>query len=150
MKRFFLILFVLIAATAFSQIRSVNGTAFLGDTVTASGRWQSGVPAIDNDLLAVSSRIECYREMKQCVEATAQRDKTTGRIWSDLVWYQIISWNSSAVIATAKAGICVNSTLRIEQKTGVVTVSDSPTGEAGFQNACKSPAMHYVTYRLEP
>jgi len=105
---------------------------FSGDVsgiATASGTWADHKP---NPALLYSTRIECFRSQKMCIEATAQGDA----VEPGLEYFEIVTWNKDEIIARDSV-ICGVVILRFDFVAESVSTTLVPNGEPGYQGICK-------------
>lgn len=75
----------------------------------ATGSWESPNPSEKSDM--TETQIDCFREMKTCVMATA--DNLMGRPHIFTSYMDIIKWDDDGLIATDSSPICMSLTMQV-------------------------------------
>jgi hypothetical protein len=107
---------------------------FSKDGFFATGSWESPDPNVKTDM--TETRIDCFREMKTCVLATA--DNLMGRPHVFTGYLDIIKWDDDGLIATDSSPICMSLTMQVSVADKHVTLTHSLKRlEADKAKACK-------------
>ncbi len=92
--------------------------------INAEGFWQSTSTNKNKQLVfPIAAKISCDREKKICIEADAIVQ--LGILQSELIEYQISSWNRAGILAD-DTDTCTRHSLAIDFKGNSITVTDYP------------------------
>jgi hypothetical protein len=100
----------------------------------ATGSWESPDPKAKPDM--TETQIDCFRELKTCVLATA--DNIVGRPHIETSYLDVIQWTSDGLIATDSSPICMTLTMQVSAGDKHVVLMHSMKKLAADQaKACK-------------
>jgi hypothetical protein len=107
---------------------------FSADGFFATGSWESPDPTVKTDM--TETQIDCFRQTKMCVLATA--DNILGRPHIETNYLDVIQWTSNGLIATDSSPICMTLTMQVSAGDKHVTLMHSMKKLAADQaKACK-------------
>ncbi len=87
----------------------------------ATGSWESPDPSVKTNM--TETKIDCFREMKTCVLATA--DNMMGRPHVFTSYLDVIKWNDDGLIATDSSPICMTLTMQVSVADRHITLTHS-------------------------
>src|SRR5271155_3548798 len=87
----------------------------------AMGSWESPDPNVKSDM--TETKIDCFREWKTCVVATA--DNIEGRPHVFTSHLDVIKWDDDGLIATDSSPICMTLTMRVSVADEHITLAHS-------------------------
>lgn len=145
MKSFVLLLFVVTVAYAQERPPTVQVTP--GRFVTVTGKWKATTGrAGDEPAHKHVIEIDCFKEQRTCMEATA--NVIEGEPDIVVEYYDVIRWDENGIVAENSEPICVTNQLNITFQDQSVMAIDSPKHNAkGFKDSCKW-VDHTLTYKL--
>jgi len=98
----------------------------------ATGSWESPDPNVKTSM--TETQIDCFKEMKTCVLATA--DNLMGRPHVFTSYLDVIKWDDDGLIATDASPICMTLTMQVSLADKHITLLhslkrlDAPTAKA--------------------
>jgi hypothetical protein len=127
----FLALSVLFTLGASAQANFFN---YSKTSFFATGSWESPDPNVKTNM--TETQIDCFREMKTCVMATA--DNLMGRPHVFTSYLDIIKWDDNGLIATDSSPICMTLTMQVSVADKHITLAHSLKRlDADKAEACK-------------
>jgi hypothetical protein len=89
---------------------------------STNGRW---MPSDFKDKAAYPSEteIDCDRQSKTCVEATAEY--FSGHPHVSLTYFEVVKWDENGIMATSASGICMTETMLISFSDKTITDTHS-------------------------
>jgi hypothetical protein len=127
----FLALSVLFTLTVSAQVVYFN---YSKNGFFATGSWESPDPNIKTDM--TETKVDCFREMKTCVLATA--DNLMGRPHVFTSYLDVIKWDDDGLIATDSNPICMTLTMQVSVADKHITLTHSLKRlDADKAKACK-------------
>jgi hypothetical protein len=99
----------------------------------AKGSWESADPNVKTDM--TETQIDCFREMKTCVLATA--DNLMGRPHVSTSYLDVIKWDDDGLIATDSSPICMSLTMQVSVADKHITLTQLKRLDAEKAEACK-------------
>jgi hypothetical protein len=100
----------------------------------ATGSWESPDLSVKTDM--TETKIDCFKEMKTCVLATA--DNLMGRPHVFTSYLDVIKWDDDGLIATDSSPICMTLTMQVSVADKHITLAHSLKRlEAEQAKACK-------------
>ena len=106
MSKRFLALSLLLTFGVSAQVIYFN---YSNTSFFATGSWESPDPNVKTDM--TETQIDCFREMKTCVMASA--DNLMGRPHVFTSYLDIIKWDDDGLIATDSSPICMTLTMQV-------------------------------------
>jgi hypothetical protein len=138
---------VMLTATLSAQQKTPNLYFFVdANGFSANGRW---VPADSKDKAAYPSEteIDCIRETKKCIEATA--DYSYGHPHVTVNYYDIVKWDGDGIIATSSALQCTINTIIVSFPSRNITEKSSLKKlDGGMKDLCKFFKVETETSRF--
>jgi hypothetical protein len=100
----------------------------------ATGSWESPDPSVKTDM--TETRIDCFKEMKTCVVATA--DNLMGRPHVFTSYLDVIKWDDDGLIATDSSPECMTVTMQVSVADKHITATHALKRlDAEVGKACK-------------
>jgi hypothetical protein len=127
----FLALSVLLTLTVSAQVIyfDFNRIGFF-----ATGSWESPEPTVKTEM--TETQIDCFKEMKTCVLATAEN--FMGRPQVSTSYLDVIKWDEDGLIATDSSPVCMALTMQVSVADKHVTLAHAPKKlDADKAKACK-------------
>lgn len=136
------------AATACAQQIKLNKHNYLA----ASGQWKTEPePEIVSAEESPKVQIECDKNISLCAVAEGASAQGDGNLFTRLdvspVHYNVLRWDSVALVAETSARVCVNARLVIDLRAKTVTMIETPKGGEDDNEFCRVYS-HTVTSRL--
>ena len=126
-----------LAATIHCSVGAPAQTVYFNYLKTgffATGSWESSDPNVKTDM--TETQIDCFREMKTCVLATA--DNLMGRPHVFTSYLDVIKWDDDGLIATDSSPICMSLTMQVSVADKHITLTHTLKRLAAEQaKACK-------------
>jgi hypothetical protein len=108
----------------------------------ATGSWESPDPNVKTDM--TETQIDCFKEMKSCVVATA--DNAMGRPHVSTNYLDVIKWDDDGLIATDSSPICMTLTMQVSVADKHITLAHALKRlDADQAKACKFFGAEKIT-----
>jgi hypothetical protein len=108
----------------------------------ATGSWESPDPNVKSDM--TETKIDCFREWKTCVVATA--DNMMGRPHVFTSYLDVIKWDDEGLIATDSSPICMTLTIQVSVADEHITLAHSlKRVDADTAKACEYSGAEKTT-----
>jgi hypothetical protein len=135
----FLALSVLLTLNVSAQVIYFNYTK---TGFFATGSWESPDPNVKTDM--TETQIDCFKEMKSCVVATA--DNAMGRPHVSTNYLDVIKWDDDGLIATDSSPICMTLTMQVSVADKHITLAHALKRlDADQAKACKFFGAEKIT-----
>jgi hypothetical protein len=112
----FLALSILLTLGVSAQVIYFN---YSKNGFTATGSWESPDSKVKTDM--TETQIDCFKEMKTCVLATA--DNSMGRPHVFTSYLDVIKWDDDGLIATDSTPICMTLTMQVSPADKHITLA---------------------------